>query len=73
MEIQCDLFPTDNSTIFNINFEINQKTDHAGIGLFLKIYTILYFHIQLYDHRHWDRKEHQWEDPEKDIQKCLYY
>ena len=61
IEIQLDLFPTDDSTIFQCEFRVNQKTDHAGIGLFLKIYKFVYFHIQFYDHRHWDWKNRCWE------------
>lgn len=62
IEIQLDLFPMDNISILKCEFRINQKTDHAGIGLFLEIYKLVYFHIQFYDHRHWEHKLQKWED-----------
>ena len=60
IEIQLDLFPQDDVTIFNCKFRINQKTDHAGVGFFLELYKLFYFHIQFYDHRHWDYEKKRW-------------
>ena len=65
IEFQLDLFPKDDSTIFECKFVINQKTDHAGTGLFLEIYKFVYFHIQFYDHRHWDDDKKCWDKDRK--------
>ena len=61
LEIQLDVLPEDNSTIFQCEFRVNKNTDHAGIGYYLYIYKIFYFHIQFYDHRHWNYEKKQWE------------
>ena len=61
IEIQLDLFPNDETTIFSCEFRINQKTDHAGVGFFFELYKLFYFHIQLYDKRHWDYEKKCWE------------
>jgi len=61
IEVQLDLFPTDDATVFKCEFRANQKVDHAGIGFFLELYKSFYFHIQLYDHRHWDYEKKCWE------------
>ena len=60
IEIQLDLFPNDETTIFSCEFRINQKTDHAGVGFFLELYKLFYFHIQFYDKRHWDYEKKCW-------------
>jgi hypothetical protein len=62
IEVQLDLFPQDGVTIFNCEFRINQKVDHAGVGLFIELYKLFYFHIQFYDHRHWDFDGKCWEN-----------
>jgi hypothetical protein len=62
LEFQIDLFPQDDVTIFNCKFMINQKADHAGIGLFIELYKLFYFHIQIYDHRHWNYENKCWEN-----------
>lgn len=66
LEIQLDIFPEDDSTIFQCETRIDQKTDHAGAGFFLYIYKTVYFHIQIYDKRHWDYKNKRWETGNED-------
>ena len=61
IEIQLDLLPQDDTTILKYEFRISQKTDHAGIGFFFELYKLFYFHVQFYDHRHWNYKKKCWE------------
>ena len=75
IEIQLDLFPRDDVSIFKYEFRANQKTDHAGIGLFIEIYKFVYFHIQFYDHRHWNCENECWQKPsltETPDRRCPY-
>ena len=75
IEIQLDLFPRDDVSIFKYEFRANQKTDHAGIGLFIEIYKFVYFRIQFYDHRHWDYENKCWQKPfltETPDRRCPY-
>ena len=61
IEVQLDLFPKDDVVIFKSEFVINQKRDHAGMSFFLELYKLFYFHIQLYDQRHWDDDRKCWD------------
>jgi len=50
--------------LLNFNFDWKRKCDHAGVRLELGFlgYEIM---IQLYDCRHWDYKNNDWETSER--------
>lgn len=45
--------------IFNFEFRISTKEDHAGINLGLGLLG-LNFDFNFYDSRHWDHKNNEW-------------
>jgi len=46
--------------IFEASFKITEREDHAGARLCFEIIGY-FFHIVLYDHRHWDFENDCWE------------
>jgi hypothetical protein len=53
LEINFYKFPSRNYlAIFNVNFDINSKTDHAGIEISVVLLGI-HLTLQYYDCRHW--------------------
>lgn len=62
LEIQLELFSSlSKDTIFEFNLNWTLKQDHAGPRFQLTIFRILYFHIIIYDHRHYDWENDCWE------------
>lgn len=39
---------------FVVAFETRSKCDHAGVEFRLELLKIFYFHINIYDFRHWN-------------------
>lgn len=59
-EIQCE-FPTKLSDWFRFEIELNSKCDHAGFRFEFELLKLFYFHLWIYDHRHWDYDNNKWE------------
>lgn len=59
LEIQLDKFKNDCS-YFDFNFKWTRKTHHAGLKINMEILSY-FFAIDIYDNRHWNYEEGQWE------------
>ena len=57
-EIQLDRF-TDGKNWFNFHFKWTKKEDHAGLSLFLELFTV-FLDITIHDTRHWDLEKQCW-------------
>lgn len=56
IEVEC---VTDDYHIFDIEFKISIKEDHAGVRAALS-FLGKEVYIQIYDYRHWDYKNNCW-------------
>jgi len=62
LEVQLNLFDSlSQDTIFEFNLNWQIRCDHAGPRFHLIIFRVLYFHIMIYDHRHYDYENNKWE------------
>ena len=46
----------------NIALEERKKCDHAGVEFRIELLKSFYFHIQIYDFRHWDYENDKYMD-----------
>ena len=60
LEYELKLGKDSNFGIFDFQFEISHKCDHAGITFIFGIYRLFWLNLNLYDHRHWNHKEDRW-------------
>lgn len=61
LEIQCNLFDhLSRNNIFEFNLTWTIKQDHAGPNFTVIIFGVIYFHIMIYDNRHWDWENNKW-------------
>jgi hypothetical protein len=62
LEVQLDLFNKNMSPgYFEFLFMWTRQQDHAGPSFSFSIFRIIFFNIQVYDHRHWDHDNNRWE------------
>ncbi|PPD54329.1 MAG: hypothetical protein CTY12_03290 [Methylotenera sp.] len=62
-ELQANLFDSlSTNTIFQFDISWSIKQDHAGPSCTFILFRVLYFHIMIYDHRHWDWENQKWEE-----------
>lgn len=60
-ECQIELFnKMSEDYIFCINGHWSIRRDHAGPSLMIIIWRLVYFHVAIYDHRHWNYDENRW-------------
>lgn len=63
LEFQVNLFDDmSDETIFECNFNWLIKCDHAGPRFTFALYRVIYIHVMVYDHRHWDYEQGKWEE-----------
>jgi hypothetical protein len=62
LEIQLDLLPPYDCELFDITIKHSLKGDHAGFQFSIYCFKTFYFHIMIYDHRHWDCDNDCWEE-----------
>lgn len=48
--------------LFTISFSWTHKQDHAGPQFQLSVYGLFDFSAMIYDHRHWNDENNDWED-----------
>lgn len=58
--------------IFECYFSWKRKVDHAGPKFHIEIYKLLSFAVRIYDHRHWDDEQDQWQQKGTDVKRRIY-
>jgi len=58
-EIQAEM-PSDLADLFGFNIELSSKRDHAGFRFEVELFRFIYFHLWIYDNRHWDYENDRW-------------
>lgn len=62
-EIQMNIIDDmSRDTIFELNFDWRIRYDHAGPRFTFALYRVIYIHVMVYDHRHWDYEQGKWEE-----------
>jgi hypothetical protein len=59
-EVQFEI-PTHLSDWFCFKIELTSKRDHAGFRFEIELLKLFYFHLWIYDSRHWNHDENRWE------------
>lgn len=60
LEIQISKFKNDWS-YFDFNLKWTRKTHHAGLKFHIEVLSY-FFAVDIYDNRHWNYEEENWED-----------
>jgi hypothetical protein len=61
-EFQLDLFDKGLApNFFDFDMKWTTKQDHAGPSITISVFYLFYFHIMIYDNRHWNYETGTWE------------